>query len=204
MTSNKIAKRSKTEFLPAEMRALDQSGHDQALQRFFKGIPEEEMVQVLHHSSDPRIMQLLGMLFDSNYADFTFTRLCRECAISLGDIVDAFRRFKIDQGILEMANRAPAILRDTAEDAKSQKAVCLNCQGEGSVEGLNGEDDQVCAACMGDGEIKIPGHDKARDLFFKTMGLTDKKGPLIAQQFNIGSEKMPKVEDIIDAASKER
>lgn len=203
MTSNKIEKRAKKSFLPAEMRSLDQSGHDQALQRFFKGIPADEMVQTLHHSSDPRIMQLLGMLFDSNYADFTFTRLCRECAISLGDIVDAFRRFKLDQGILEMANRAPAILRDTAEDAKSQKAVCLSCQGEGTIISEE-EPDEICGACMGDGHIKIPGHDKARDLFFKTMGLTDKKGPLIAQQFNIGSEKMPKVEDIIDAASKER
>ena len=203
MTSNKIAKRTKTDFLPAEMRALDESGHDQALQRFFKGVPEDEMVQVLHHSSDPRIIQLLGMLFDQAYADFTFTRLCRECALSLGDMVDAFRRFKIDQGILEMANRAPAILRDTAEDAKSTKGVCLACQGEGSVEGLDGEDDQVCGACMGDGHIIVPGHDKARDLFFKTMRLTDKKGPLIAQQFNLTSDKVPKVEDLVNAASKE-
>ena len=185
------------------MRALDQSGHDQALQRFFKGVPEDEMIQTLHHSSDPRIMQLLGMLFDPNFAEYTFTRLCQECAISLGDLVDAFRSFKLDQGILEMANRAPAILRDTAEDAKSSKAVCLACQGDGSLIVSEDGEDEVCAACMGDGHITVPGHDKARDLFFKTMGLTDKKGPLIAQQFNIASDKMPSVEQIVDAASKE-
>jgi len=203
MTSNKIEKRAKTSFLPAEMRTLDRSGHDQALQRFFTGMKEDEWIQALHHSGDPRVVQLLGMLFDPNFAEMTFTHLCRECGLALGDMIDVFRRFKLDQGILEMANRAPDILRDTAEDAKSQKAVCLTCQGEGSVEGLDGKDDQVCAACMGDGGITIPGHDKARDLFFKTMGLTDKKAPLIAQQFNIGTEKMPKVEDLVNAASKE-
>lgn len=203
MSSNKIEKRGKKDFLPAEMRVLDESAHDQALQRLFQGIPEEEMIQVLHHSSDPRIMQLLGLLFDENYSEYTFTRLCRECAISLGDIVDAFRRFKIDQGILEMANRAPDILKDTAEDAKSSNAICLTCQGEKSLPGLEGEDDQVCPACMGEGSVVVPGHDKARELFYKTMGLTDKKTPMIAQQFNIGTEKMPKVEDIVDIASKD-
>lgn len=203
MTSNKIEKRAKTTFLAAEMRTLDRSGHDQALQRFFKGMEEDEMVQALHHSGDPRVVQLLGMLFDPNFAEMTFTHLCRECGLALGDMVDVFRRFKLDQGILEMANRAPQILRDTADDAKSQKAVCLNCQGDGSIIVGEHEEDQVCAACMGDGHIKIPGHDKARELFFKTMGLTDKKAPLVAQQFNFNSEKMPKVEDIVTAASKE-
>jgi hypothetical protein len=203
MASNKIEKRAKKSFLPAEMRTLDRKGHDQALQGFFKGVPEGDMVQALHHSGDPRVVQLLGMLFDPNYSAMTFTHLCRECGLFLGDIVDVFRRFKLDQGILEMANRAPDILRDTAEDAKSTDAICLACQGAGTLVIDEEGNEDACAACLGVGSVKVPGHDKARELFYKTMGLTDRKVPLIAQQFNLSAERIPTVEDFVNEASKE-
>ena len=116
--------------------------------------------------------------------------------------MDAFRRYKLDLGIIAMANAAPDIMRDTAEDAKSQKAICMVCQGTGEMfEHPEDPSDRpvasVCPNCLGDGTFRVPGHDKSRELFFKTMGLT-KRDPVFAQQINIGpSSSPPTVEDFV-------
>lgn len=183
------------------MRSLDRKTHDDALNRFYETLKDDEIIQTLNHSADPRIVQLLDFMFQPQYARFTFTRLCRECALSLGDIVDAFRRYQLDRGIVAMARQAPAIMHDTAQDARSGEAICNLCQGAGLVENLQGEEGP-CIVCKGVGSFRVPGHEKSRELFFKTMGLIGKTGPLIAQQFNIGDSKAPRVEDFVSGLQK--
>ena len=113
-----------------------------------------------------------------------------------------------------MAKAAPRIMSDTAVDAKSTLSPCMNCSGTGllTVEGPGedpGEDpgkdpgegpgggiERPCPSCLGRGSFRVPGHDKSRELFYKTMGLT-KREPLMAQQINIHSNEAPTVEDFV-------
>ncbi|MEE8470096.1 MAG: hypothetical protein V3S51_02065 [Dehalococcoidia bacterium] len=187
--------RQKEDFNPSDMVKLDRKGHNAALQRFFHALGEDDMVQALHHSADPRVVLLLEFMFDPKHRDSSFTKLCKECGLHLGDIVDVFRRYKLDLGIIAMAKAAPRIMADTAEDAKSQKALCMTCMGVGEViqqsSDPDGEDEaSTCPNCVGIGTFKVPGHDKSRELFYKTMGLT-KSAPLIAQQINVSSSNAP-------------
>jgi len=194
--------RQKEDFKPADMAKLDRRGHNEALQRFFHSLGEDEMVQALHHSADPRVVLLLEYMFDPKYRNDSFTKLCKECSLHLGDIVDVFRRYKLDLGIIAMAKAAPTIMSDTAEDAKSQKALCMTCMGVGEVLQAASDPDEeptasMCPNCVGEGTFKVPGHDKSRELFYKTMGLT-KSGPMIAQQINVNpSTSPPSVEDFV-------
>jgi len=201
--------RQKADFKSSDMAKLDRKGHNEALTRFFHALGEDEMVQALHHSADPRVIQLLEYMFDPRFKDKGFTSLCKECNLHLGDIVDVFRRYKLDLGIIAMAKAAPTIMEDTAEDAKSQKAVCMTCMGTGEV--LEHPDSPelepiatMCPNCMGDGSFRVPGHDKSRELFYKTMGLT-KTGPMFAQQINVspaGASTPPSVEEFVTANQK--
>lgn len=206
--------RQKEDFKPADMEKLDRRGHNQALKRFFHALGEDEMVQALHHSADPRVVMLLEYMFDPKYRDDSFTKLCKECNLHLGDVVDCFRRYKFDLGIVAMANHAPKIMNDTAIDAESTKALCLTCMGAGKVlepsegpsEGPSEDPEKVpgemiCPNCVGDGTFRVPGHDKARELFFKTMG-PQTKVPMFAQQINIQGSSPPTVEDFVTEAQK--
>jgi hypothetical protein len=201
----KALMRQKENFKPADMAKLDRKGHNEALTRFFQALGEDEIVQALHHSADPRVVQLLQYLFDPKYADEGFTKLCKECNLHLGDIVDVFRRYKLDLGIAAMSRRAPKIMDDTAKDAESQKAVCMACQGTGEVIDPRSDMDDpkliICPNCVGEGTFRVPGHDKSRELFYKTMGLT-KSTPMVAQQFNITSAKVPTIEDFVTEEQK--
>jgi len=199
--------RQKADFKPADMAKLDRRGHNEALQRFFHSLGEDEMVQALHHSADPRVLQLLEYMFDPRYKNDGFTKLCKECNLHLGDIVDVFRRYKLDLGIVAMAKAAPIIMKDTAEDAKSQKALCMTCMGAGEVlqtapDPAEEPESTICPNCVGEGTFKVPGHDKSRELFYKTMGLT-KRDPMFAQQINIGpSSAPPSVEEFVTETQK--
>ncbi len=199
--------RAKADFTTEEMALVNRKAHDTALKRFYETLSQDEITQALFHSPDPRVSQLLEYMFDPKYRSWGFTKLCRECHLYLGDIVDAFKNYQLDLGIIAMAKHAPKILADTAIDAQSTKGVCMSCRGTGQVtEFAEGPEDEpkegICPDCMGDGTIRVPGHDKSRDLFFKTMGLL-KAPPMIAQQFNFPSAgAVPTVEDEITEASK--
>jgi len=204
--SKKALLRQKSDFKPADMEKLDRRGHNEALTRFFHALGKDEMVQALHHSADPRVVMLLEYMFDPRYKNDSFIKLCKECNLHLGDVVDCFRRYKFDLGIVAMANHAPKIMEDTAIDAESQKAVCLTCVGLGKV--LQPSDDPeeepqelICPNCVGEGTYRVPGHDKARELFFRTMG-PQTKAPLIAQQFITTSSTPPTVEEFVTEAEK--
>lgn len=209
MTSKKTELRLKEDFKPADMEKLDRRGHKEALTRFFHSLGEDEMVQALHHSGDPRVLMLLEYMFDPKYRNDSFSKLCKECNLHLGDVVDVFRRYKLDLGIIAMSKRAPKIMEDTAKDAESSTALCLTCMGRGEVLDLDSNPNSsdstpeamTCPNCVGEGTFRVPGHDKARELFYKTMGLT-KREPLIAQQFNIDVSKVPTVEEFVTEEEK--
>ena len=180
--------------------ALDPA-HDKILTRFYDEAGHQEISESLLCSSDPRVSQLLEMMYDPGLKSHSFPRLCREVGLSLGDSVDAFRRYQLDLGIIAMAKKAPKIMEDTAKDAESTTAPCTTCRGTGEVQEPPADPDEepqvvICPNCVGEGIFRIPGHDKSRELFYKTMGLI-KKGPLLAQQVNISSPEVPTVEDFV-------
>ncbi len=171
---------------------------DSVMGRISESIGREEIAASLACTQDPRAGRLLEMLFDPAYRQHSFPKLCEKVHLSVTDVVDLFRRFKLDQGIVAMAKAAPTIMADTAIDAESTLSPCMNCSGTGLliVEGSDGDIERPCPSCLGRGSFRAPGHDKSRELFYKTMGLT-KRGPMVAQQINLQSTAPPTVEDFV-------
>ena len=104
---------------------------DSVMNRISESIGREEMAESLACTQDPRAGRLLEMLFDPAYRQHSFPKLCERVHLSVTDVVDLFRRFKLDQGIVAMAKAAPRIMSDTAIDAESTLSPCMNCSGTG-------------------------------------------------------------------------
>jgi hypothetical protein len=109
-------------------------------------------------------------MYDPGQVKRDFATLCLDSGLSLGDVVDMFRRWKLDIGILRMAKHTPDVMEDTAIDAKATFSSCRRCDGLGY---LSAPDDDVrnCPTCDGVGKIRKPGDQAARDAFYKTTGL---------------------------------
>ncbi len=143
------------------------------MKRLADTLSQDELVGALHSSSDERVLRLAEMMTDPAYSRFTLGKLCERVGVTSIDLLDAFRKYKIDQGIIEMSRHAPAIMEDVARDAESRMVCCDHCGGAGKITAREAE--LACPLCEGVGQIRAPGNDKARRLFFKVM--TTGQGP---------------------------
>ncbi len=146
---------------------------DRLMRRFADTLGQDELAEVLTHAADPRAHRLMAMLLDPAFQGHSFSTLCSRVGLNLVDLLDLMRRCKLDQGIIEMARHAPEIMGDIAKDAQSRMVCCDHCGGAGKI--TAGEAELDCPLCDGVGQIRAPGDDKSRRLFFKVM--TTGQGP---------------------------
>lgn len=158
---------------------------DPLMRRFEKNVPRDEVVEALSHhmEANSRVKQLVGMLLDPNYVNHAMGTLCSKVGLSLHDVMDFFRKTRLDEGLMRMYKHVPDVLEDTAKDAKRSIKTCWKCFGEGTVP-KNKDESAECPECAGKGKLMVKGDTDARKLVFETAGLTGKTGPLVAQQFN--------------------
>lgn len=158
--------------------------------RMEKNIKRDDLVEALsHHTHDnQRVESLVARLLDPEYANVSLGTLCQRSGLSLHQLMDFFRKTKLDEGLIRAFKHVPDMLEDTARDALRTEESCWKCQGDGEIV-ADGDEEVVkspCPECKGKGSIVVPGNTDARKLMFETVGLTGKRGPLIAQQFNLG------------------
>ncbi len=139
------------------------------MKRLATTLNQDEMVGALCSSSDERVHRLAEMMIDPAYSRFTLGKLCQRVGLSTLDLLELFRRHKLDMGIIKMSRRAPEIMEDVARDAESRMEACKECSGTGSVKDKNTGEMSRCLHCAGEGRVRVPGDDKARRLFFKVM-----------------------------------
>lgn len=160
---------------------------DQLAKRFEKNLSREDTVAVLAHHTEgnPRVEALVARLLDPEYKDVALGTLCERVGLSIHQLMDFYRKTKMDEGVMRVHKHVPDILEDTAKDALRTEESCWKCQGEKEIKDGEGKK-SPCPECKGKGTIIVKGDTDARKLIFETVGLTGKKGPLIAQQFNLG------------------
>ncbi len=141
---------------------------DPLMRRFASTVSKEELGGMLAHSGDERAWRALEMLLDPVYRNHTFAKVCEKVGLSQIDVVDLFRRYKLDMGVIKMSRLAPRIMEDTAEDAKSRMETCKGCQGKGMI------NTRRCPQCKGEGQVRVPGDYRARKLMFEALGLIKK------------------------------
>jgi hypothetical protein len=78
-----------------------------------------------------------------------------------------------------MAEHLPALMEETAVEAKSRDERCRTCQGTGRI--TKDDVELECTRCEGKGTVHILGSVDRLKLVFDTFGLTGKAGgPLVA------------------------
>ncbi len=145
------------------------------MNRLADTLGHDEIAGALSSSTDERVHRLAEMMTDPAYSRFTLGKLCERVGLSSIDLLELFRRHKLDMGIVEMSRRASEIMADVAEDAKSRMEACKKCHGTGKVKDKNTEEMGRCLHCAGEGQVRVPGDYRARKIFFEVM--TTGQGP---------------------------
>lgn len=157
--------------LEATTRVAGISGTARAADNLERLLPRDEMLEALAHSSHPMARTMASYLLDPEHAGKSLWMLCQLAELSPMQLLVAFRDYRLAEGLVRIANRAPKILEDVARDAESARIPCPQCYGDAVVAGVDGAD-IPCVACFGTGELVRPGDKDARGLIFETMGLT--------------------------------
>jgi len=153
-------------------------------------IPRDDLGYALQRiTEDDKMRNLAELLLSPKHEHLkcSLRTLAVRCGLTYMDVVDAFRRSKIGEGLMRMYQHVPDVLEHTAQDAKTTTRECNVCKGLGSM-----NKGRTCNVCQGTGEIHKKGDADDRKLIFEAAGLTGKRGPLIAQQFNIQGDTVEK------------
>jgi hypothetical protein len=142
---------------------------DRAIQWFFDAVPRTSLDEALMTSGDERFDRLYAALCDPAYRKTSFGTLCRRFGVSWVDLVDLWRTYNTQVGLIEVATHLPRILTDIAKDSESHDAPCPLCDGVGHVMRENSQ--ALCPACDGGGKVRVPGDAHARRLLFEMLGL---------------------------------
>jgi hypothetical protein len=95
---------------------------------------------------------------------------------------DAMRARAHVEAIIVQSEYLPRVMEDTCEDALA--CTCSDCGGTGRKKRRNSI--WSCPTCRGTGKVRQHGSIENRKLVFESAGLTGKRAPLVAQQFNVG------------------
>lgn len=190
---------------------IKQPNRDKAVARFVENIDYERLEAIL--AADPRHHTLLQMMRDPHIfargkgKTMSFAAVLRKSGTPLADIQRMYIDGSKQLGVLELANRFPAIAADIGEDAKSRDEACPACQGTGALPGTalaeasEAELDAAeCKACKGSGAIRVMGDKHARDMVASLLGLGQKAGVtinnLLSQNANFGGGQ-DRIEDLL-------
>jgi hypothetical protein len=157
-----------------------------AVNQLFDQLGRDQVLATLDFSDDPKAQQLMALLVDPRNAHEKFNTLSRQ------------------EGLFRLNQALPDVMEDVAKDSRNQIVPCTHCNEERYIrktekvrnpDWVKGGDEEkwietdrmvLCPACYGRGEVELRGSKDARNLMMESLGLTGQKGPLIAQQINIG------------------
>jgi hypothetical protein len=184
------------------VKRLSPPRKDKIFRRLEKSLSREELQLAVAASPNEKAELLLLHMTDPALRTMSLPTMAKRCGLRYADVLKLIRDYRLDQGLLKMTEHVPRVMEDIAVDAQSQVVKCPSCSGMGElwkydkeenpIEGSN----KVCVTCDGTGKLRKIGDADARKLMFETLKLTGQRGPLVAQQFNMGSAGS--VEDVVD------
>jgi hypothetical protein len=142
---------------------------DRLMKGFFEAVPRGPLEEAMQVSGDKKFYRLYDALHDDAYRNTSPGTLCRKFGISWLDLMDLWRKYNRDLGMMIMANHLPQVLDDISVDALRRECVCPRCDGVGQV-GETG-DTRPCPVCDGRRTIWVPGDPTARKLVLAVMRL---------------------------------
>lgn len=134
-------------------------------------------------SNNPKAKQLVEHLLDKNHRHTGTKRLAEKAGLSAPEIVDMFRDRQWLEATLVLHEELPAIIRDTAQDARAQLVPCPDCNGIGST-----AEATKCLPCRGTGEIRKAGDKDKLAFVGEAVGMIRKREPLVQVNTQINNQ----------------
>ena len=174
---------------------------DLEMRGFIESVKELGLGEGFHDcladQDEQKYKSLRALMFDVRYKNWSFQAKCRQAKVTLSDLHNIWKDYNLHKGLIRMATHTPKVMEDVAVDAQSRIVNCIKCNALGVI----GEaEDQPCPDCFGEGKIRVAGDSESRKLMFETMGMTGKKGPMVAIQQNFGSGES--LESLVGTAQK--
>lgn len=132
------------------------------------------MALALRMSTDDRMRALARDAVDPIHRYTAFTTLAEKLGLTYEDVAKEFTTIRKSEGLIRMAEHLPALMEETAVEAKSRDEKCRTCAGTGKI--TKDEMEIECARCDGVGTIHILGSVDRLKMVFDTFGLTGGKG----------------------------
>lgn len=146
-------------------------------------IERPELANIVSEFDDPRMKLLVSMLVSPDFRQHSLASICERAGVTNRELHDFIRQSKNLEALIRVYLMLPDVAENTAIDANSYNENCWDCDGTGD------RGKRKCSTCHGRGIVRIKGDAEARKLVFGMVGLTGQRGPLIAQQFNLGLSK---------------
>ena len=187
-----------------------QPNRDKAAKAFIETIDYRRLEMILaansqYHLLLQRMRDPLGFASGNGWKSFAALLLKHD--IPVAEIQKVYIDGSKQLGVLELANRFPAIAADIGDDARSRDESCPACQGTGSLiasAAANAADAELdagqCPSCKGSGTIRVMGDKHARDMVVGILQLGPKSGVtinnLLSQNANFGGGN-DRIEDLL-------
>lgn len=133
------------------------------------------MALALRMSSDDRMRRLARDAVDPIHRFTAFTTLAEKLGLTYEDVAKEFTTIRKSEGLIRMAEHLPALMEETAVEAKSRDERCSTCKGTGKLTQKD-EAETECARCVGTGVVHVLGSVERLKMVFDTFGLTGGKG----------------------------
>lgn len=124
------------------------------------------MALALRMSTDDRMRALARDAVDPIHRFTAFTTLAEKLGLTYEDVAKEFTTIRKSEGLIRMAEHLPALMEETAVEAKSRDEQCRTCRGS----------NPACKDCGGTGTVHVLGSVERLKMVFDTFGLTGGKG----------------------------
>jgi len=171
-----------------------------AIDTWMDAVDKQTLEDALAFSDDARFQRFLSIWQSPDGLKRSAASIAQTCGIRLDEFVKFYQNSAVQRGMVRMSEHLPQVLEDVAVDAKSKYVMCETCGGEGEISDKKGKNERVCPTCKGKGEVRKVGDSDSRKLVFESIGLTGKRGPMVAIQQNF--EGLQPLEDVTVAVNK--
>jgi hypothetical protein len=149
---------------PRHLRAARASG---LLKRMVAFIGEEELMDALALSGDPRADACIAMRHDPAYRRHSFASLCERAGLGARELSLCFRNGRVAQARLLATMYSVEVVRAIAKAALPHREKCIRCDGAGTV----GESQARCHSCFGRGTVRTRLDLRAAQLLLEVAGM---------------------------------
>lgn len=170
-----------------------------AYRRYIKSLDLDELKFALAHYDTPKAVAFLAALADPRNREVDIVAVAQKFKIGFNELMAVWRNSRLTRAMSELFDGAPAVARDTVEDARSTVACCPRCDGAGVIKVNRNEVQEwiECMNCEGTGTVRKTGDAKSRAYVFKATGLV-KDAPNMVINNNVGRSGVDSVLDDLE------